>query len=80
MRYDTAINMAVTAVICDMRLPQGMKEEIIDGLIEVERLAEIGMATEKALKDNEYCVASYKGNHLNSFKTIEELVAWWEGE
>ena len=80
MRYDTAINMAVTAVICDMRLPQGMKEEIIDGLIEVERLAEIGMVTEKALKDNEYCVASYKGNHLNSFKTIEELVAWWEGE
>ena len=28
MKIETAINMAVTAVMCDMRLPQEMKKEI----------------------------------------------------
>ena len=80
MKIETAINMAVTAVMCDMRLPQEMKKEIIDGLRECEDLAEIGKAVEKAFMNNEYCIASYKGNHLNSFKTIEELVVWAESE
>ena len=80
MKYNKAVNMAITATMCDINLPHELKKEIIEGLTEAERLAEIGMATEKALKDNEYCVASYKGNHLNSFKTIEELVVWAESE
>ena len=51
-----------------------------DVLLELESLANIGKAVEKAFKNNEYCIASYKGNHLNSFKTIEELLTWAESE
>lgn len=47
-------------------------------LHELERLARIGLATEKALKDQEYCIASYKGNHVSSFKTIRELLEWYD--
>ena len=58
----------------------GFLNEMAEERMELKRLARIGKAIEKALKDNEYCIASYKGNHLNSFKTIEELVVWAESE
>lgn len=45
---------------------------------ELERLAKIGKATEKALENKEYCIASYKGNHVRSFKTIDELLDWYD--
>ena len=51
--------------------------EIKDELGELERMAEIGRATEKALRNNEYCIASYKGNHVWKFKTIDELLQWY---
>ena len=52
MKIETAINMAVTAVMCDMRLPQEMKKEIIDGLRECEDLARIGDALKTGLGRN----------------------------
>ena len=31
-----------------------------------------------ALKDNEYCLSSYKGNHFRSMTTVEELLEWYD--
>ncbi len=50
---------------------------IVDMLTEQD-LARIGNALIYALKDNEYCLASYKGNHLRSMKTVNELLEWYD--
>ena len=51
-------------------------EQIAVGVDEIMRLAKIGKATEKALANNEYCIASYKGNHVHAVKTVDELLEW----
>lgn len=70
MKIESAINMAVTAVMCDTRLPQEMKKEIIDALRETERLAEIGRATEFAFKDG--------AKHTVFQQDIEHLLEFYE--
>ena len=53
-----------------------MAFRIVDLLTEQD-LAKIGNALIYALKNNEYCLASYKGNHLRSIKTVHELLKWY---
>ena len=64
MKIETAINMAVTAVMCDMRLPRELKTEIIDGLRECEDLARIGDALKTGL-------CSYDMGGLDADKSVE---------
>ena len=54
-----------------------MAFRIVDLLTEQD-LARIGSALLYALKDNEYCLASYKGNHLRSMKTVDDLLEWYD--
>lgn len=72
MKIETAINMAVTAVMCDMRLPQEMKKEIIDGLRECEDLARIGDALKTGLNRNLVELAeAYEMENIDTDELIE---------
>ena len=53
-----------------------MAFKIVDLLTE-QNLTRIGNALIHAFKDSEYCLASYKGNHLKSMKTVDELLKWY---
>lgn len=54
--------------------------EIAMTVEEVGRNGRIAQAIEMALTNNEYCIASYKGHHLNSIKTIDKLLEWADNE
>ena len=54
-----------------------LQSEIKNELDELERMAKIGEAIKKAFRNNEYCIASYKGNHVRKFTTIDELLQWY---
>ena len=79
MKTETAINMAVTAVVCDMRLPQVMKKEIIDGLTEAERLADIGKAVVAATFEGVAWVTDDSTGTCNypSEEDVQSLVLWY---
>lgn len=77
---DKSIAMAMGNIPKDNKLLHELCEKADIDLNNIERLAEIGRATEKAFKNHEYCIASYKGNHLRAFKTLAELVEWAESE
>lgn len=70
----------VKAVLTGVGQTIFLSEEVSKYIDELERLARIGRATEKAFERQEYCIASYKGNHLRAIKTIEELLALKESE
>ncbi len=53
-----------------------MAFRIVDLLTEQD-LVRIGSALIYAFEDSEYCLASYKGNHLRSIKTVHELLKWY---
>ena len=53
-----------------------MAFRIVD-LLTKQDITRIGNALIYALEDNEYCLASYKGNHLRSMKTVNELLKWY---
>jgi hypothetical protein len=69
--YEVIIKHIQNGVATDKEI-----ESLLNGIKELEKLAEIGKATELALRNNEYCIASYKGNHLHSVKTVDELLQW----
>lgn len=72
MKIETAINMAVTAVMCDMRLPRELKTEIIDGLRECEDLARIGDALKTGLCRNLVELThAYDMDDLDADKLVE---------
>lgn len=54
-----------------------MALRIVDLLTEQD-LIKIGSALIHAFKNNEYCLASYKGNHLRSIKTVDDLLKWYD--
>ena len=50
MKYSDELNMAIAAVSMDRMLDMKTKQQIIEALAELERLAEIGGATERAFE------------------------------
>ena len=87
MKIETAINMAVTAVMCDMRLPQEMKKEIIDGLRECEDLTSIGIRTKDMFENNRVDIflnAIWNDGYIASYgeelSTLDELMGLWEDD
>ena len=78
MDYSDAINMAVTAVSMDRMLDMNTKQEIIESLSRVEKLANIGDATEKAFKRGGELEINV-GTH-SWFYCVEDLVNWAESE
>ena len=87
MKIETAINMAVTAVMCDMRLPQEMKKEIIDGLRECEDLANIGTKTKNVFENNKVDIFlnakwddGYIASYSEELSTLEELMELGEDD
>ena len=83
MKYEKAINMAITAVMCDAGLPQELKKEIIEGLGTAEEFANIGIKTKDMFENNKVdiflnatwndgCISSYS-EELSILDELMEL-------